>query len=356
MLQRLIRYRASTPPAPGQTPAAKTAWLAEFERLHHAPEPDWPKHGIHLKSFSETGVRFDPGQDDSEEISFVEWNRRCIPEYLSELLQGRAPVKYTGGHEYEFSYGVEAVIGSEAWEAVKAAAASRRDQLYKKNIEHLLDDDALAKTAILIRLYAAGSLGWLRNPRRDILKFVCFALNEPPPERWLRMERDDTRLGTRVAACYLDRLDALPLTAVEQIFRELPKCLASRGRDVLHRLARADLAAASPEEVRTWFLEVVVDSTEDVCRGTTVDPHHFDAYLRSERPGGRLGHSVIGHPRRDGDDGGDPVDLARALLRTAQKRAGSGSALYQYEIWSEPIKVTPVKLVSDREAALGRRA
>ncbi len=322
-IQRLVRYRRASPEGS----------MADFEALHHRREPSWPAHGVHLRSFAETGAHFDT-EDQDAEVSFVWWNRQCIPEFLAELTRRGVDTDA----DFEFASGVAAHLGWEEWDELLTSIKRRREALYERSLAFLTDDDALAKIAILARLHAEGGLGRARNARRDVLKFVCFAVNEPAPGPAARVR------GTPVARCYLDRLDALPLCAAEAVFRALPDCLATRGRDIVHRFSKVDLPALDTEGVRAWFRVVVVDELRDVCagpeaKGAGVELGAFKRYLAA--PAARPGPAA---------------DLARALLGDAQRRVRSGRPLYEYTVWAEPVTVSPVVLVSDREAALGSGA
>ena len=72
-LQRLVRFRRAAPPG--------RLDLAAFERLHHVRDPSWAAAHIHLASFAETDLRFED-RDEMAEVSFVRWNRRCIPGFI----------------------------------------------------------------------------------------------------------------------------------------------------------------------------------------------------------------------------------------------------------------------------------
>jgi len=317
-IQRLVRYRRASP---GGT-------AGEFEALHHRREPSWPAHGVHLRSFAETGARFEV-EDQDAEASFVWWNRQCIPEFIAELARrGVDP-----DADFEFASGVAVHLGWEAWDELLSGIKRRRAALYERSLGYLTDDDALAKTAILARLHTEGRLGRPRDARRDVLKFVCFAVNEPPAEGGTVGIR-----GVPVARCYLERLDALPLGVAEAVFRALPGCLAERGRDIIHRFSKVDVAALDPEGIRAWFRDVIVDEVRDVCAGPEagIDAAAFKRYLAA--PAARPGPAA---------------DRARALLEHAQGRVRAGHPLYKYTVWAEPVRVFPVTLVSDREAALG---
>jgi len=333
-IQRLVRYRRASPQGS----------LAEFERIHHQPEPSWRVHGIHLKSFSETGVHFSD-EDIQDEASFVAWNRQCIPEYISELARGTVDVDA----DYEFSEGIPLVVEEDVWGAVIKAIKDKREALYRKKMEFLLDDDALAKTGMLIRLHAENRLRKKRDARRDALKFISFALNEPAPAT---LARGSVR-GVPVAKCYLERLDALPLHVVEDVFRALPFCLASYGRDLIHRFSKVKIDSLPLEEVRRWYLDIILDDAADVCAGTGVEVRALKAFLGKDlgekfaeaAPEGSV--QIRAQVRR-------AADLARSHLSAVQQRVLAGKPIYDYSVWVEPVKVTPVTLVSDREAALGR--
>jgi len=331
-IQRLVRYRRSTP--------AGTA--ADFERLHHQPEPAWKQHGIHLRSFSETGAHFSYN-DDQDEASFVSWNRRCIPEFISEIARGTVDVNA----DYEFSMGIPLVVGEDVWEAVLRAIQWKRADLYHKKLDYLLDDDALAKTGILIRLYAENRLHKKRDARRDVLKFVRFTLNERAPV--MGAVRD-----VAVAKCYLDRVDALPLHVASAVFRALPACLATHGCDLVYRFGKADLDALGPAAVRRWFLDVIIDEAADVCEGGDVSVKDFKTFL-SERIGDALDRRELSGEVQARGAIRAAAELARSHLKAAQARVRAGKPLYEYSVWVEPVKVEPVLMPSAREAELGRK-
>jgi hypothetical protein len=334
LIQRMIRYRN----APARTGQTHEEWLAEFERLHHSPDPSWHEKGIHLASFADTTKRFE-GADSDAETSFVFWNRRCIPEFIETYARSSHNV-----YEFEFAFGVLEALGDGDRESkfprLEQLVAEKRERFYEKSMQYLLDDDALAKTNALIRVYAEGGLGKLRNPRRDVLKFLSFSLNESGPGP---QNGPDSK---QVAKCYLERLDALPLHAVGEIFRAMPKCLATHGRDIVYRFSKLDVDALAPHEVREWFLEIVIDEVADVCAGTQVEEREFRAFLRECISADRGGVSAGRYAAAAG--------LARGKLADASARIRAKKPLYDYSIWVEPVKVKAVTLVDDREAALGQ--
>jgi hypothetical protein len=351
LIQRAIRFRRDSPPSPHD----RGEWLAAFEKLHHAPDPNWVENGVHLASFAETTRRFE-GYDSDYELSFVAWNRRCIPEFIVDYAR-----TYREFFDHELTYGIDAALRSEhvgsfvddsTGVRIEELVAAKRDRLYRLKLEYLLDDDALAKTNVLIRVFAEGNLDKPRNPRRDVLKFIGFALNEPTPS-WVPT---DGRLGrsTAVAQCYLERLDSLPFYGVEEIFRALPKCLASYGRDLLHRFSKLDVGTLGAAEVRTWFLELVIDEVADLCSDTQVDEKTFRSFL-SEGAGRKFEERAARNaPQASGALAG-AVELARERLQEVTARVRGGKPLYDYTIWVEPVKVSAVVLPDEREAKLGSR-
>ncbi len=345
-MQRLWRHRRANPL---KDATKRREWFAEFERLHHVREPSWAAHEIHMRSFGETSRRFGPN-DEPYEASFVRWNRKCIPELIAQYAR-------TGGnfYDYELSGGVLMLLDPEGGGMVnlRGLVDGRRDALYRQNLEFLLNDDALTKTNILIRCLAEKSLDRPRNAARDVLKFVEFTLNEPPPQ-WVQTVRIDgkgthfetafteRRLArdTPIAKCYLDRLDKLPIHELASVFRVLPGCLATHGRDLLYRFSQVNVAALAPPELAQWFLDITIDDLESVCEGSAVRPEALGKHLRD----GTL----------DRDEAAQA--LLRAHLESAQKLVVSGQRLYDYTIWIEPVKVNPVILPTFREAAVGRIA
>lgn len=346
-LQRLYRYRRRRPCPPG----GRAGWLAAFEREHHQPEPEWGARLIHLKSFGATDRRFGT-MDELDEMVFVRWNRKCIPEFLRTYIT-------EGGrfYDYEFSAGVDEFVrgpqGQDSGDYVDFddLTDGRRDRLYRANVAYLLDDDAIAKTGILIRLLAERSLGRPFNAARNVLKFVEFTLNEPPPQwvekvevlgrgtlgeravRQRRLVRD-----TPIAKCYLERLDRLPLRDIAAIFHALPRCLATVGRDLLHRFSKLDVAELPADEVRRWFCDLSVDDPADLCEGSGVPAK---AMRRLYNPNA---------PAHD-----DAIELCRGLLVDMQARIRARKPLYEYQIWVEPVTVAAVVLPTNAEAKVGRR-
>ncbi len=317
-LQRLVRYRRAHPLGPGED---RHTWLARFEAEGHAPDPASRDRLVHLRSFGEANRRLNYRGEEAE-LSFVRWNRRCIPEFIGEFIR-------SGGEffDYEFAYGVGTFVSGGAEIDITSLVNEKRDRLYRANSELLLDDDALAKTAALARIYLEGGLGKLRHPRRDLLKFLDFTLNDPPPQ-WVEGQHRLNR-EIPIAKCYIERLDSLPLHVIEDIFRALPKCRASYGRELLSRFAQADVEKLDAEGVRRWLLDLIIDSADDLCDKTAISPKDFRAFLKA---------SVRDSP--------GPVALARAHLRNAQKQVREGKPLYNYKVWVEPVKVSTVTATS----------
>ena len=340
-LQRFVRYRRAHPLGPGGGPRGKVATLvgeaaaarlADFEREHHKPDPAWRGHLIHLRSFGEVERRL-TGRGEDAETSVVRWNKKCVPEYLASFLR-------CGGEfsEYEMSYGVATFITGESTDRQKPdfnpthAVQGMRERLYRANKELLLSDDALAKTAALIRIYTEGGLTKTRSPRRDVLKFLDFTLNETPP-KWVETAGKFSR-DTPIAKCYLDRLDNLPPRVLEAVFRALPGCLATHGRALTLEFSRVALGDLDSQGVRRWFSDMIIDEIGDVCRGTDADPKAFRMFLK----GRALEKAAL-----------DPViRVARDWLSKCQRVVLSGEPLYNCRVWSEPIKVAAVTLPPQR--------
>lgn len=333
-LQRFIRYRKQNPLKNFNN---RNEWLSNFNKSHHCPQSDWKQHLIHLDSFAETTHRFETSDEDSE-ISFVRWNRKCIPEFFIEFIKSNKQF-----YDYEFSFGVsDFVSGGISVPNFDELVKMKRDQLYRKNFEFLMDDDAVAKTGILIRLLANKTLTSFRNPERDILKFINFTLNDPPP-KWV--EKHYIR-DTPIAKCYIDRLNSLGFTDLELIFSILPKCLSSFGRDLLYRFSQIQIDTLDVSLTRQWFLDLVIDSIKDICDFTsndqkiiTCDEKIFNKFLKTKTP-----------ERREFDHA---IKLAKYYLYNIQRKIINGGVLYDYKIWVEPVKVSPVLLPNQLEAKIG---
>lgn len=93
----------------------------------------------------------------------------------------------------------------------------------------------------------------------------------------------------------------------------------------------------APEQVRKWFLELILDTTEDICEryGASeprVGPEEFEVFLRR----GRIVSNAV-------------VETARKALFAVHELMKAGKPIYSYTIWVEPVSVTPVVLSGFRE-------
>lgn len=340
-LQRLWRYGRLLPRAPGEP---KAAWLAGFEREHHDPgaggRAAWRAQLIHLRSMAE----FDPLRVRAEEHEYavLRWNRRVVPELFAHLARHRNGAARP--HEahllpYEVS-GAYAYLEQMCPPEFEQALVRKRAALYERYLEYLLDDDALAKLSMLTRLRAEGALRAWRHPKRDVLKFISFRLNEPPPRGGAVLVRD-----TPVARCYVERLDSLPLFALEEVLRAAPKHLAPVGRDLLTRFAGVDLAALEAEGVRAWFLLLCVD---DLAAVAAAAAPRGDARASAADLEALLRRRALPPRERAA-----ALAALREQLEAAQKRVRDGRPLYDYSVWVEPVTVTGVVAARPDEAALG---
>ncbi len=288
------------------------------------------KRCINLTSFDEVEGNYN---DEEDEAAIVHWNRGCIPQYISDCIKMRGSVD-----RYELSDGVQSIISSY-WgdlvyrkgcdEVMKDAVSLTRlitikkERIYEKQKNYLLDDDALAKIPILIRIYTEGGLDDWKNPKRDVLKFINFTLNEPK----------DSRMGpggkktTQVAQCYLDRLDSLPLTVVDDIFKHLDAVLAHNGRKLIHEFVKVDVSILDTLTLVKWFNELVIDDINDLVDVLKLEAKKLKKFLKG------------------GADNAEIKNKLTQYLINVQNKIKSGVALYEYHIWNEPIVVTAVTLL-----------
>ena len=314
LLQRLWRFRRErlgTGPRRKLSPAE----ISEFERRFHAPEPDWARFHIHLAQPLPVGA-LRACNDEDGETSFLRWHRHLIPPLLREAFRaGGSP------YDYDFLYGVEALLDTENEPSfLQRLFDAKREGVLARQRDFLLDDDALAKVNVLVTLYGEGRLFRPRDPRRDVLKFLCFSLREPGKsagEQW--------GSATPVARSYLNRLAGLPAHVVDEVFRILPTCLATHGRALLRDFAETDLGGLGSVALRGWYVSIVVDTDESVCEGHDVTPRALSAWVK-------------------GAEGTKAAALARKFLSESQLRIRSKQPLYEYKIWEQPVKVEAVLL------------
>jgi hypothetical protein len=357
-IQRLIRFKKSDPPK-GENQSEYDRWIMEFEARHHQPRDDqerefWRKKNIHLSSFAGVTGAYN---DDDDECSIVHWNRKCIPEYICELIRSKGDA-----YSFELSVGVEAVIAKYSGSltinindtldgisfSLNALIADKKESIYKRQVNYLLDDDALAKIPILIRIYTEGGLRSWKSPKRDVLKFLCFTINDKNnvPQTKVSTRNKNSWVGTQqkfptpsqnfkevdittsvgVAKCYLDRLDALPLHVIKEIFDVLDGSLAHSGRALLTDFSKIEVERLDDNGIRYWFNALVVDSIEDIASLLTLEAKTVKIFLK-----------------------GRDVDLRvtekfRAYLKTLKAKVIAGAVLYEYKIWNEPITVSSVTL------------
>lgn len=301
--------------------------LYRKQTVNHVKQPE---HYIHLKSIADVGDHFNSCCDlCSMEYSILRWNRRCMPEFLMCLIRSGRPVE-----DYELGSGYVEHMFPDFAEALKA----KRNAILAKQINYLLDNDALAKINKLIGLRAAMSLDAWRHPKRDVLKFLAFDLNEAPPA-WIgqTLVKD-----TPIAKSYVERLDELPLHVIDDVFKHVPQCLASYGRDLLTEFNKVNVDKLTEDEMRRWFLSLIIDELVDCCEGSQINTKDLERFLKNKK-------LKITTAQKD-----QIIAQIKLLLKKVQDKIKTGKPLYDYRIWIEPIKVTGVTVVEKKEAGLGQ--
>ncbi len=352
-IQRLIRYGNSTPLKENSSDAAHRKWINEFEDMHHKREDCWDTHYIHLQSFD----MVPPCENVNIETAIVHWNRQLIPEYICALTT----VKDDNLWCYELSDGINKVLSSygawidyngqndkyqESYLDVADIIKEKKEFIYAKKRNYLLDDDALTKIPHLIRLYVEGTLLQWKNPKRDVLKFLSYSIKCSVLTATMRSASNECSArdlrsasnninddkvtsndNVEIASCYLARLDGLPLHVIETVFTHLDNCLAHHGRKLINDFSKLNIEKLNNEEIRIWFNNLVVDNVRDIAVELNMDEKLLNRFLKHGK--------------------GDIVlyrDIMIKFLVNLKTKILNKQPLYDYKIWSEPITVSAVVL------------
>ena len=340
-IQRLIRYGKKQPP-PADAVQHKQ-WIQKFEEIHHHREADWDSKYLHLRSFNiaPPSTCF----DGNIETCIVHWNRHLIPEYIYEMTN-LATEK--NSWLYDFSEGIDSIIStyrgsymaqelndSEYAEcSIMGLLTQKKEELYSRQIHYLLDDDALTKIPFLLRFFSEGTLMSWKNPRRDALKFLSFTINDKSAVSQISFNKDNkskNKVSVNIAECYLERMNQMPLSMLNIVFKQLDDCLAHKGRQLINTFVNTDLNKLSDDAIRYWFNSMAIDNVDDIATTLGMDKRILKYFLRHNS-----GNITVYRQRMI------------SFLQDIKNKLMKGEPLYEYKIWTEPITVSAVTIASPK--------
>ena len=329
-LQRFLRCRKKNPITPKTN--MKVYW-EKFDKVYHDCT-HVKDHYIHLPDISiGSTTHFIRGEstmgDGLAEFAVLRWNRKIIPQFIRLLS-----CNYINNNlDFTFSVGLQRIC-----EELDDVIETKRDNLLSKSLPYLLDDDALTKISQLLNLRGEGRLNAWRDPKRDVLKFIRFKIDEPVPDY---VEKKNIR-GTMISASYLARLDGIPFSIFEEILSILPSTLAERGTKLVYDFSKVDPVKLSPKELRGWFLDLCIDNISDIASQFNCSELRLNDILKNDHL-----------PDNINDLSSDRIkalEAIRTCLINAHTIIKSGKNLYSYKIWNKPVSVEGVNLVRDVEA------
>ena len=340
-IQRLIRYGRKQPP-PADAVQHKQ-WIQKFEEIHHHREADWDSKYLHLRSFNiaPPSTCF----DGNIETCIVHWNRHLIPEYIYEMTN-LATEK--NSWLYDFSEGIDSIIStyqgsymaqelndSEYAEcSIMGLLTQKKEELYSRQIHYLLDDDALTKIPFLLRFFSEGTLMSWKNPRRDALKFLSFTINDKSAVSQISFNKDNkskNKVSVNIAECYLERMNQMPLSMLNIVFKQLDDCLAHKGRQLINTFVNTDLNKLSDDAIRYCFNSMAIDNVDDIAKTLGMDKRILKYFLRHNS-----GNITVYRQRMI------------SFLQDIKNKLMKGEPLYEYKIWTEPITVSAVTIASPK--------
>lgn len=341
-IQRWWRFRAqhplkykNGPIAPTDLARLKRRRLRLFEQTEHDMTPV-PKYYLHLHNPSQITEPLDcdnmsrGGVDEELEDAIMKWNRRMLPKMLRDWSLTRS---WGCPSQFEFYYGVENMCPG-----FFLAMREKQEAILTRNREYLLDDDALTKIVNhLFRCYYEGRLKKWRDPKRDVLKFLSFRLNEAPPKFVGKQLIKDIPIAT----CYLEKLNTMPFHVLDEILRWVPKCLFTYGEDLCRRLEQLNVLGMTVLELRQWFLDMVIDDLEDVIRAagiTDITVKKFEHFLHMPAESLQLKAKESRFMQQC-------IGLLRKHVQEVQNSIRGKQPIYRYQIWTEPVKMGHTNMI-----------